>query len=135
MRIQALFMLGFGALLLSTWGAATSQAASFEVSSVSLLENGTELVIQFQDREPVPSVCGLFVKRMEYHREFNALAIEVSPNVPCLNDRFGKRKGTLKWSLPESMRDRVKLNVSVNGELVGQVAIEQASAAYQPVVE
>lgn len=93
---------------------------------VALAQNGSELAIAFQDRGDVSGVCDLFVKRMEYRGEIDVLIIEIEPSIPCLNDRMGKRKGSLRWIMPERLRHNGKFVFTVNDEVVGQIKIDQA---------
>lgn len=110
----------------------TCLSSAIEIGSVSLEGNGTELSLQFKDRENVSGVCDYHVSRMEYVPSLQALLVDLVSPQPCLNERLGKRVGTLKWTLPSALRSEASLKVVVNRTYVGAIAIGDGQA--QPVM-
>jgi hypothetical protein len=105
--------------------ATTARAdAGIDVSSVTVSSSGSELELKFLDRSPVQHECDYYVSRFEYVAvDPGLLLVELRSPEPCLVDRYGRRAGSLKWTVPSPIRGSGRLTVIVNDRDTGEVKL------------
>jgi hypothetical protein len=116
------------ALLALALVCASNQAnAEFRVATF-VDATGSELFLGIQDAVESKNACDYHVRRFEYVAALKSLVIELGQE-PCFEDRVGKRKATLKWTLPASLRGPSELCVVVDSGKVGSVVLAPGAKA------
>ena len=115
-------------VLISISTISASHAADvFELKSASLQKSESaelaDLVLNFQDREPVSGVCALQVVRFEFVEAVKALIVQIKPTAPCPREDIGQRQAQLKWNLPASLYVSSNLKIILNDQLIGELKI------------
>lgn len=109
--------------VMSMASVASAADLNLELKASTLQTNSTELVMSFQDHEPVSGTCPLYVERMEYVAALDTLMVTMQPTLPCLREDYGRREGTLKWSFPANLSPSKKLKVVLNGKTLTSLVI------------
>lgn len=124
----------FASLALSAPARAQGERLSIDVANAAVSETGAELQLSFLDRTPVRHACDYFVSRFEYVSgiEPGLLLVELRSPEPCLVDRFGRRAGQLKWTVPSPIRGAGRLTVVLNGVAVGEVQLVGTEVNFIP---
>ena len=110
--------------------------AGIEVSSVTVSSTGSELELGFLDHSPVQRACDYYVSRFEYVKHPGSLSpsdlllVELRSPEPCLVDRYGRRSGGLKWTIPSPIRGSGRLTVIVNDRDAGEIQLSGSAVGF-----
>ncbi len=103
----------------------------YDVSSVVSLD-GVELTLVIQDLQPVQNNCDYYIERFSYLQSLHAMDIVMKAPDHCMVDRYGKRKGILKWIVPMTLRGTSNLEIIVNSQHIGSLAVAGPRAEFKP---
>jgi hypothetical protein len=98
-----------------------------ELKSANLTKSGnselSELVLSFQDKEPVSGACDLSLSRFEYVDAIKTLIVNFKPAGFCQREDYGKREGIVKWQLPGHLFQSANLKLIVNDRAMSELKI------------
>lgn len=102
-------------------------ADRLELKSANLIKSGNhelaELVLSFQDKEPVSGACDLSLSRFEFVDAVKTLIVAFKPAAFCPREDFGKREGVVKWQLPGHLANSANLKLVVNDRALSDIKI------------
>ncbi len=76
-------------------------------------------------------MCDFAVTRMELLEPIDTLVVNLKAPQPCLVERYGKRKASIKWSVPAKFRRDAKLRVLANQSVIGSLVFTNGSVSFQ----
>ena len=119
-------------ILFATVAAQAAPIDRFELKSADLVKSqdntdNAELILAFQDRQPVSGVCDLILKRFEFVDSLQSLIIDFKPANFCPREDIGKRQGVVRWQLPSHLFNAANLRIVVNDRPLSDLKIVKGS--------